>query len=333
MKCTIYALIPALILSVGGQVHADSLFSRVFNSGNQQNVETVSGGQQGASPFQLTAGPTAPVVPVAHNGYFGAEGAQPCLDGCDPHGSECDSCWLPGTGAFGGDSPFAATLEFNQDAFFGTYIATSGGYAMNEFTDFTFYAILWNTDFFSQGPGGLNGPVGIDGIGLWTEFGAGVNFKYMGGALNINPQFGVLNGALLSGIGGDGFPKAFEGVVPNLTINYNDTFLESELYMGYYIGTRGAREGRAEFLHWWYNAGIKPWGDYNDWRQIVSTGLHYEQLRSTGRAVPGGLYQWLGPYVQFSLPNGLAARFSAGWDVDRQNFGDDFYKVNLTYSF
>jgi hypothetical protein len=317
MRFSILSCTLALALGASTQVQALEWFGQAPAHGSQ-------------APGVAFNAPQHPVAPVGHQVYYGSEEA--CAG---PHCGPCGepggcSKWLPGTGAFGGDSPFAATLEFNQDTFFGFYANFTGAYAINELTDITFYSILWTSDFFAQGPGGLNGPIGIDSVGLWTEFGGGLNFKFMEGALNINPQIGILNGALLSGFGS---PKTFEGVVPNLTINYSDTFYESEFYMGYYLATRGDRDAANDYLHWWFNTGIKPWGDFNDWRQILSTGVHYEQLRRTGVVGSSNLYQWLGPYVQFALPNGLSARFSAGWDVDVGNFGDDFYKVNIVYSF
>jgi hypothetical protein len=236
----------------------------------------------------------------------------------------------PGTGAFGGDTRFAAYLGFNQDTFFGNYTTAGAGYALNSKVDVTFYSILWHTDFFSQN--GLGGPSGLQGTGLWTEFGAGLNFKMMDGALNFNPSVGILNGALLSSGAGGVTPRVFDGFVPNYFLTYGDDFLESELYMGYYIGARGPEQN--DYLHWWYNAGIKPWGDCNNWKSTLSSGLHYEMLRQTAPGAADNLYQWLGPYFQVALPNGFSMRYSAGWNLDDGvNLGDDFYKVNIGYAF
>lgn len=329
MKLSTLTLLSALVVGPVTQASADSLFSKLFQSRSTGEKAPLNISEQAEelSRVELATfeAPAGAVALASHNGC----GVDYCDSGC---GSGMFAKVCPGTGAYGGDTLFAGTIGLNQDIFFGNYTTVYGGYAITDRTDFTFYSILWHTDFFSQGPGGLDGPVGIDGIGLWTEFGAGLNFKRLGGALNINPQLGILNGALLSGITGQ-FPKAFEGVVPNITVSYDDTFTESEFYMGYYVATRGRRADNADFLHWWVNGGIKPWGDSNDWKQIISTGLHYENLRLTGPGDAANLYAWLGPYVQFSLPNGLGARFSSGWDVDRKNYGENFYKVNVTYDF
>jgi hypothetical protein len=257
-----------------------------------------------------------------------------CAQSASAQGNGFKSWWerelCPGAGAFGGDSVIAGSVSFNHDVFFGNYTIANAGIAVNDAVDVTFYSILWHTDFFSQGT--LNG--GVNGTGLWTEFGGGLNFKGMDGAFNFNPQIGVLNGSLLSGFPGGGVPRAFEGIVPNLTSTYETDFLESELYAGYYIATTSRDDGYSDFIHWWYNAGIKPWGDCNDWKSVLSTGLHYEYLRNTGGVAPGQLYQWLGPYFQVALPNGLSLRYTAGWNLDDGfALGSDFYKVNLVYSF
>lgn len=335
MKLSILALFSAAVVGQGINAHAEATFG-----------EKVMSRFTGRAVYEAKTSEIGPVVLLseveqaqaqAETAATGVVPVSSCADPCCDSG--CDS-WFgksvaPGTGAFGGDSAFAASLGFNQDTFFGNYTTLFAGYAINERVDITFYSILWHTDFFSQGT--LAG--GIDGTGLWTEFGGGLNFKAMDGALNINPQIGILNGALLTA-GGE--PKVFDGVVPNLTVSYGDTFLESEFYMGYYVGARNAAAGfeNNDYLHWWYNVGIKPWGDNDDWKSILSTGIHYEMLRQTEGGLAGGafdavnLYSWVGPYFQVALPNGLGMRYSAGWNVDDNvGLGDNFYKVNLTYDF
>jgi hypothetical protein len=340
MKLSILALFSAAVVGQGINAHAEATFG-----------EQLMSRFTGRAVYEAKTSEMGPVVllseveesqTAAESAATGVVPVSSCADPCCDSG--CDS-WFgrsvaPGTGAFGGDSAFAASLGFNQDTFFGNYTTLFAGYAINERVDVTFYSILWHTDFFSQGTLRAGG-TGIDGTGLWTEFGAGLNFKALDGALNINPQLGILNGALLTA---GGTPKVFDGVVPNLTVSYGDTFLESEFYMGYYVGTRGTPVGSVnnDYLHWWYNIGFKPWGDSNDWKSILSTGLHYEMLRQTAgyeNATPPGtealnLYSWIGPYFQVALPNGLGMRYSAGWNVDDNvALGDNFYKVNLTYDF
>ncbi len=330
MKLSILTLVSAAVVGQGVSAHAeatfgDTLMNRLADRAAYEAKTSEIGPAVLLSELEesqeASEAGTSGVVPVNHCG--------------DPYCNNYGGSWwdrpiAPGTGAFGGDSMFAASLGFNQDIFFGNYTTLFAGVAINELVDFTFYSILWHTDLFASRVAGGAAPT--PGIGLWTEFGAGLNFKAMDGSLNINPQIGVLSGSLLSS-GMTDTARVFDGVVPNLTINYDDLFLEYEFYMGYYVATRGQRENNSDFLHWWTNAGVKPWGDSNDWKSVISTGLHYENLRLTGPGDAANLYAWLGPYVGFTLPNGLGARFTAGWDVDRKVYGENFYKVNLTYDF
>lgn len=217
--------------------------------------------------------------------------------------------------------PFSATLEFNQDIFFGFYPMLTGYYDITDRMQFSFYSLLWTNPAFT--------PSGDNGFGLWTEFGVGLNFICMDGTLNINPQIGILNGVLLSGTDR---AQAFEGIVPTLTVNHNDTYTEGELYAGYYLATAAPRTN--DFVHWWINGGVKPFAETDNWLSIISVGTHFEQLWLT-RTVGGestNIYTWLGPYTQFALPNGLALRFSAGWDLEN-TFARSFYKVGISYSF
>lgn len=338
MKIAMIAFFSATILAHGASVHAEGIFTKAFGTKLKESGET------NLQFVALETDATASAAGVQRSSVTTESNIQQvafcdetgCETGCE---SVCDSgcnSWFgenmrAGTGAFGGDSRVSATLGFNQDTFFGNYTTVAAGYAVNEKVDVTFYSILWHTDFFSQGPGGLNG-VGIDGTGLWTEFGGGLNFKLMDGNLNVNPQFGILNGALLSSGGGTNDPVVFDGFVPNLTANYGDGFYQSQLYAGYYIGARGADQN--DFVHWWYNAGIQPWGECNNWKSTLSMGLHYEMLAQTAPGPADNLYQWIGPYFQVALPNGLTMRYSAGTNVDDGvGLGNDFYKVNVGYSF
>lgn len=322
MKLSILALFSAAVVGQGVNAHAEGTFGETLvNRFTGRAVYEAKTSEMGpvvllSEVEETEAAAASGVVPVSHGC------ADPCCDtGCD---SWFGKSVAPGTGAFGGDSAFAASLGFNQDTFFGNYTTLFAGYAVNERVDVTFYSILWHSTGLGFG----------EGFGLWTEFGGGLNFKAMDGALNINPQIGILNGGLLSGFNQ---PNVFDGVVPNLTVSYGDDFLESEFYMGYYVGTRGPQQ--LDFLHWWYNFGVKPWGDSNDWKSTLSTGVHYEMLRQTEDTAKAAfdsnnVYSWVGPYFQVAMPNGLGMRYSAGWNVDNKAaMGDNFYKVNLTYDF
>ena len=215
-----------------------------------------------------------------------------------------------------GDTSY--TVLMNQDNFFGFYPSFNGLVEMNDDMDFSFYGILWTRDGFGTG--------GLSGDDLWTEFGVGVNYKLMDGKLAVKPQLGILNGALLSGgetdnngTGGN----VFDGVVPSLTMNYSDDSFEAEWYSGYYVATQG--QNTNDFLHLWLNGGVKI-------NNVTSVGAHYELLDQTEGGAEQSIYQWLGPYVQFTLKQGFFARFSAGADIDGGGTGD-FYKLNVGMSF
>lgn len=252
-----------------------------------------------------------------------------CNNGCSSWYSEkmCD-----GTGAWGGDSRFAGSITLGTDTFFGLYPIISGAYAINERVDATFYGWLWTTEALAATPGDSRGP--------WTEVGGGLNFKFMDGDWQVNPQFGILNGALLSNTPSPDFnqgsgsePRIFDGVVPTITINHSGDFTEGQFYMGYYVGTRGQSERQNDFLHWWINSGIKPWADENSFRSTLSTGAHYEMLRDA--KAESNLYAAVGPYFQVALPNGLSLRWTACYNTDRESgaIGSNFYKLWATYSF
>ena len=182
--------------------------------------------------------------------------------------------------------------------------------------DLTVYSILWTRPGFgAEGTGG----------NLWTEWGLGVNFKLLGGNLGINPQFGILNGTLLSG-GKRGL--TFEGIVPNLSANYDDGFLQGNVYLGYYIGLR-SQDGskKNDFLHYWVSAGVS-------FLKRFSVGAHYEALWQTRGYKDDeveDLYQWIGPYVEVRALSGFI-RFAAGVDVGGEETAD-FYQITTGLNF
>lgn len=215
-----------------------------------------------------------------------------------------------------GDTSYSVLMS--QDNFFGFYPSFNGLVGIDDDTDFSFYGILWTRDAF--------GTSDLSGDDLWTEFGVGINRRMLDGRLSVKPQLGILNGALLSGgeTDSDGTgANIFDGVVPSLTMNYSDEKYEAEWYSGYYIATQGQNEN--DFIHLWLNGGYKL-------NQYASVGAHYELLDQTEGGAEQSIYQWLGPYVQFTLPQGFYARFSAGADIDGGGTGD-FYKLNVGMSF
>lgn len=232
------------------------------------------------------------------------------------------------------DERFSVVL--NQDSFFGFYPTFNGLIPVGDKVDLSFYGILWTTSDFSSATG-----LGSD---LWTEFGLGANFHAADGKLMIKPQVGITNGALLSrGNLGRG-PRnttttlnggnVFDGIVPSLTVNYSDDSFEAEFYGGYYAALRNRSEnvGALDFLHTWINAGYKFSSNF-------SAGAHIEVLANTRVDLPGGsasnVYEWYGPYVQFSLSKGFFARFTGGIEEGGGAGGNrgDFYKLAVGMSF
>lgn len=228
----------------------------------------------------------------------------------------CAACLMTGllaTPAMSqGEDRFSFDVTLNSDQFFGFYPFFTGSYGVSEKVDFTFYGILW-----SGGTGG--------GWGNWTEFGVGIGLEPVEG-LSVSPQIGILGGNLLSS--GAVGPSVFgDGIVPNLTIGLNRLRTEGEIYAGYYTPLR--TEGNTlSYLHYWANFGVKA-------NNFFSIGAHYEHLINTGGTEvleALDVYQWLGPYVQFSKPNGGAfARLAFGTDLVEAN--DSFFKLTTGFSF
>jgi hypothetical protein len=216
------------------------------------------------------------------------------------------------------EKQFNFSAALNSDQFFGFYPTFQGSYGFSDKAAFTFYGILW-----SGGTGG--------NWGNWTEFGIGANFQPAEG-LSINPQIGILGGSLLSS--GAGGPAVFgDGIVPNLTVNLLREKTEGQFYFGYYAPLRDEAPTLPQgttlsFVHYWANFGFRA-------SQFFSVGAHFEHLINSGGsnvAESTDLYQWLGPYVQFSKPGGGPfARFSFGTDLVEGN--DSFFKLTTGFSF
>lgn len=217
------------------------------------------------------------------------------------------------------DDALSINISYNHDAFFGANPFLGATYDTGKGLDLTFYGIAWGAG------------TGRD-WGNWTEFGAGVGFEAMGGDLYINPQIGFTQGSLLSsGAAGEGVVG--DGIVPNLTMNYDNGEFEGQVYAGWYVDLRDeAPDGGTtlEYLHYWANAG-KKFGSF------FSLGVHFEELELLGGSNVSSQdgYQWLGPYFQVAKGN-AGMRFSFGTDLtsDDDSFSDsDFYKLQFFYSF
>jgi hypothetical protein len=214
------------------------------------------------------------------------------------------------------EKEFNFSVALNSDQFFGFYPTFQGSYGFSDKAQLTFYGIHW---------GGGSGAA----WGNWTEFGIGANFN-AGDGITINPQIGFLGGSLLSS--GTAGPAIFgDGIVPNLTVNLLKEKIEGQFYYGYYAALRDEAPLNGTTLaytHYWINLGFRA-------NKFFSLGAHYEHLINSGGsnvAEATDVYQWLGPYIQFSKPTGGPfARFSFGTDLVEGN--NSFFKLTTGFSF
>lgn len=209
-------------------------------------------------------------------------------------------------------------LSLNHDAFFGFNPMLSGAIKTGDKSALTFYGIQW-------------GAGTAIAWGNWTEFGLGYSFQ-AGESVTINPQIGVTMGNLLSSFTAGKYAFG-DGIVPNLTVNLNNSKLEGQFYAGYYAALRKEGPLTANYVHYWLNFGGKLSSHF-------SLGAHFENLfRQGGKnqaTTTSQYYTWLGPYIQFT--KGIAGlRFSAGGNLAgesaRANFDGDFYKMNFFLNF
>ncbi len=213
------------------------------------------------------------------------------------------------------EKKFDFAVGINTDQFFGLYTTFQGSYGAPKKTALTFYGIHW------AGGSGRN-------WGNWTEFGVGLNFNAAKG-LTINPQIGILSGNLLSS-GTAGPAILGDGIVPNITINLLRDKVEGQIYAGFYAPLRDQSFSGTTlaYVHYWGNVGYR-------FSSFFSTGVLYEHLVNSGGsnvAKATDVYQWVGPYVQFTKPGGGPfARFSAGPDV--VTGGDSFWKLTSGFTF
>ncbi|WP_299361510.1 DUF6733 family protein [Winogradskyella sp.] len=218
------------------------------------------------------------------------------------------------------DEKLSVGLSINHDAFFGLNPMMTFGYALSETDALTAYGIQWGAGTGSA-------------WGQWTEFGIGYNKTV--GDFDINPQIGFTFGSLLSsgaaqeGIVGD-------GIVPNLTVNFDSDKFEGQFYFGYYAALSDNTELNTEtpeatnnYVHYWANVGYKV-------ASFFSFGAHFEELYLSGGEVNGGGdldradgYVWLGPYLQFQKGNaGLRLSFGSNLaDEDDRFAPNGFYKL------
>lgn len=251
--------------------------------------------------------------------------------------------------------PVSVTMALQADSFFGFNPQVYGTYGLTDNVALAFNFTYWTM---------ISG-VGVHDNNPWLETDIGLNFTMLDKRLSLTPMIGFVHGQLLSSRGGF-FPNgggsvnerttAFEGAVPNITVNYLDNRFEGEFYLGYYKAIRseggspsgastcittgdpatsgnclgpnqGGNRGTWDFLHYWANVGYRV-------NSLLSAGVHYEHLLTTrDNSAPGAqqdYYRWIGPYMELKLAGGMAFRFTTGKDLtDNQ----DFYKLKFTKTF
>lgn len=205
------------------------------------------------------------------------------------------------------------SVSLVSDTFFGFAPIVTGSYSLTENTDFTIYGIYWS------------GGTGI-GWGNWAEFGAGVNFD-LGSGFNFNPQVGFTKGNLLSSYTAG--PSVFgDGVVPNFILGLDEDHLEGEIYFGYYLPLRTEGASTASYIHYWANFGYKV-------SDFISSGVHYEHLYGGAESMEADVYQWFGPYVQFSDLKGrgyLRLSGGVGFVDEVPSYNNSFYKLAFGFN-
>ena len=218
------------------------------------------------------------------------------------------------------------TLSMGQDPAFGFYPAISGGIGLNKTTTFTYYGIFWTQDAMAGNKGGL---------GLFTEFGFGLNFTFDDGKYYLNPVIGLGNGKYQSGgaraIIGDAF-------ISGLFAGYKSGDFEINLSGTTWLGFRKEElsdkyRNQYEYtMNLWYSA-----------HKFIDLGLYYDHYlyseddnlkvdSKTG-------YLWVGPTLKFKTNSGASFWLSIGPDfVEYLNSTEspkinDYYKIVFSYTF
>jgi hypothetical protein len=216
--------------------------------------------------------------------------------------------------------PTTLTLGIAQDPIFGFYPIVSGSRAIGTNTAFTFYGTFWTLEFL-----GTN-----NGFDLYTEFGAGVNFTLADGALNLNPQLGIIGGRFQSG---GNRAVIGDGIVPSLNVTYTAgafSVLAGGVYWAPLRREGVIQRGFADYY-------IYPTFALSD---FVSVGAHYEHCRNAttegGATSYDTLYHWLGPFLRFTVKNSASLQFAFGADFSDYSNAvitpilRDFYKLSAT---
>ncbi len=199
-------------------------------------------------------------------------------------------------------------VTVGQDPIFGFYPSFYGSIAIGESTQFTMYGVFWTADALGGNLGGLN---------LLTEFGAGLNFTMMDGALNINPSIGFAHGNYQSG---GGAPVIADNIVPSIGVYYGSGSFYGSFNAIYWKGLR--KESSVTPYYDMIEYVIQPTFALSP---FMSVGLYYDHLLTTvdnSNQVSSGstketntTYLWVGPSLKFTFNKGINVMFSAGADL------------------
>lgn len=217
-------------------------------------------------------------------------------------------------------------LSMGQDPAFGFYPSISGGIGIDKNLTFTYYGIFWTQDAMAGNNGGL---------GLFTEFGFGLNFSLDEGKYYINPVLGLGNGKFQSG-----GAKAVIGdaLVPALFMGYLSSAFELNLSAITWVGLRKEEltdkyRNQYEYIfNFWYYA-----------HKYIDVGLYYDHyLYSEDDNVKAETktgYFWIGPSIRFKTKSGASFWFTIGADfVEKLNSIEnsrinEYYKIVFSYTF
>lgn len=218
------------------------------------------------------------------------------------------------------------TLSIAQDPAFGFYPFISGGIGINKDLTFTYYGIFWTQDALAGKEGGL---------GLYTEFGVGLNFSFADGKMYLNPSLGLANGKYQSG---GARPIIGDAIVPAIFAGYKSGDIELNFAGITWLGFRKEMlvdKYRDQFeysLNGWYAA-----HKYFDFGLYLDHFLYSEDDKNTVISNTG--YFWVGPSFRFKTKSGAAFWFTFGPDfVEHLNSIEnakinDYYKIVFSYTF
>jgi hypothetical protein len=202
-------------------------------------------------------------------------------------------------------------VSLGQDPIFGFYPSFNGSIAITDNMQFTAYGIFWTADALGGNLGGLN---------LLTEFGGGLNFTLMDGALNINPQLGFAHGNYQSG---GGAPVIADNIVPSLGIYFNKGDFSASLNGIIWKGLRkaGSNTPYYDLMEYTFQPSYAL-------SRFFSIGLYYDHLLCKAdyakynkmhvdqhKSETTTAYLWVGPSVKVSFGKGINVMFTAGADL------------------